>query len=64
VFPLDKPPDRNRSKEDSVRRDEAHAGVHEARREIIPVRAQRTPSLLAAAQWLSPAPLRREVAIS
>lgn len=64
LFPLDKPPDRNRAKQNSVGRNEAHTGVHEAWRKVISVRAQRAPSLLATAERLSPGHLRREVAVS
>jgi hypothetical protein len=64
LLPLDEPPDGQGSEEDAVGGDEAHAGVHEARREVVAVRAQRAPSLLAAAQRLPPALLGGHVAIA
>ena len=52
LFPLDQPPDRDSAKQYPIRRDTRNPHVHEARREIIAVRAQRAPALDVAAEGL------------
>jgi hypothetical protein len=64
LFPPEKPPDGNRPKQDTVRCNEADAGVQEARCEIITMRAQRAPSFLTAAEWLPSGLLGRKVTVS
>ena len=63
-FPPDQPPDRHGSKQYPKDRHAANPHIHKARREVISLTAQGSPSLLIPTQRLCPRPLRSHVSMA
>ena len=62
LLPLQQPPHRNRAHEDAKGGHRSHPHVDEARREVVPERAQRAPSLLISTEGLPGEAFRAQIA--